>query len=179
MANFGSIVDWVLRLEDRTLAGKTVNLGDGAGWTRFSMTSKNGRGVPWEFWNDVMGAPRMNNDLALIVAKHFYWNEFWTPMQLTHLQNDELAATLMSFGVNDGVERATKLLQQALGLQVDGKLGPVTLAAVLKNDSAILASELRAAQENFYHAVVALHPDRLKDLAGWVKRARAVYPDLP
>lgn len=56
MASFGSIIEWVLRLEDRTLAGKTMNLGDGAGLTRFGVTTKNCPTMSSEFW----GSRRLN-----------------------------------------------------------------------------------------------------------------------
>ncbi len=104
MANFGNCVNWVLRLEDRTLAGRSINLGDGAGWTRFGVTSKNNPSVPPNFWFDTPQAKMMDTATALEVAKDVYWRKYWIPIQGSAFPTDELAATLLSFDVNDGAE---------------------------------------------------------------------------
>jgi len=179
VANFGDVVNWVLRLEDRTLAGKTVNLGDGAGWTRFGVTSKNNPQLPPTFWWEALGQARMANDAALEVAKRFYHEKYWMPLHGTQIVTDELAATLMSFAVNDGLSGAVKLLQGILGLTVDGSLGPKTLSELLANDTPETAAKLRDAQESFYELVVARDQSKQRFLDGWRSRAQVVYPDLP
>lgn len=181
MANFGSIIEWVLQLEDRGLRGNTVNLGDGAGWTRFGLTSNNfSSKLPANFWT---GADRMDNETALEAAKQCYYDAYWTPLGLGQLQCDELAATILSFAVNDEGAgrsgRAVKLLQATLEVPVDGEMGPATASALLAADNATTAVKLRETQESFYRMVVVAHPERSIDLRGWLNRARAVYPDLP
>lgn len=172
MADFGNCINWVLRLEDRTLRGVSKNLGDGAGFTRFGITSKNNPEVPIEFFTT------MPVDQAIEVAKNIYWKKYWVPIQGTLLPTDELAATLLSFDVNDG-SKAVKLLQGCLGLGQDGGFGPVTLRAVLAANPTDLAQDLREAQERFYRALVVQIPGDLQFLDGWIKRARVVYPNLP
>src|SRR5258708_1538011 len=172
MASFGNCINWVLRLEDRTLRGISKNLGDGAGWTRLGITSKNNPQVPVEFFTT------MPIDQALEVAKNVYWQKYWVPIQGNLLPTDELAATLLSFDVNDGAE-AVKLLQGCLGLGQDGSFGPVTLRAVQAANPADLAQELREAQERFYRGLAARNPNDVQFLNGWVKRAQVVYPELP
>ena len=182
MANFGNCINWVLRLEDRTLRGDTVDLKDGAGYTRFGITQKNCPQVPENFWIDTTGAPRMTNDEALEAAQQVYHDRYWTPLQGAAFASDELAATLLSFAVNDGVSDAVKLLQGCLGFAQaarDGKLGPATLQAALMVPSTILIAELQDAQETRYQAIEAAHPGDVKFDAGWRKRAYAHYPDLP
>ncbi len=172
MANFGSCIEWVLRLEDRTLAGKIVNLNDGAGLTRFGITQKNCPQAPAGFWAD------MSNADALEEAKQIYYTKYWTPLRGTQLTSDELAATLLSFAVNDGTSSAVKLLQECLGLPQDGVFGPATLIAVQALDGAILAAKLRDAQEARYQAIEAANPADVRFDAGWRKRAYTQYPDL-
>jgi lysozyme family protein len=174
MANFGSIIEWVLRLEDRTLRGKTANLGDGAGLTRFGITSKNHPNLDPAFWNF------MPVDQALEVAKQLYYDGEWAAIRGSRIANDELAATLMSFAVNDGVSAAVKLLQRVLGLNADGVLGPISLANINAAKSPeSLAESLRDAQWAYYEAVLAAHPEREVNRNGWRNRAYARYPDLP
>jgi type VI secretion system secreted protein VgrG len=175
MANFGSIIDWVLRLEDRTLAGKTEDLGDGAGLTRFGLTVRDeGAVVPPEYFTS------MANEGALEVAKQVYYDRYWTPLQGTQIASDELAATLLSFAVNDGTKTAVELLQRVLGMQVvDGNLGPWTLVAISDHNAEELTEQLRDAQEARYLKIEAERPVDVKFDAGWRTRAYARYPDLP
>src|SRR5579863_3604699 len=98
MANFGNCVEWVLRLEDRKLSGKIVKLQDGAGYTRYGVTSKNHPELPPEFFTTMPVAE------ALELAKQVYWQWYWIPIKGSQLPTDELAATLLSFDVNDGTE---------------------------------------------------------------------------
>jgi len=184
MANYGSIIEWVLRLEDRTLAGKTEDLGDGAGLTRLGLTTRDEGGVlPKYYWVDDLPQYRMSNLAALEVAKQVYYDRYWTPLRGTQLLNDEVAATLMSFAVNDGVGTAVKLIQRVLGVAVDGVLGPNTLAEINYRDSLggseALAEALRDAQEARYLEIEARKPEDAKFDAGWRKRAYVRYPDLP
>lgn len=179
MANFGNCINWVLRLEDRSLRGVSKNLGDGAGWTRLGITSKNNPSVPGRFFYSVLGQfSIMGIQEALEVAKNVYWQKYWIPIQGNSLPTDELAATLLSFDVNDGAE-AVKLLQSVLGLGQDGSFGPVTLRAVQAANPADLAQDLREAQERFYLGILARHPEKEQFRDGWLKRARVVYPELP
>jgi lysozyme family protein len=181
MANFGSIIEWVLRLEDRTLAGKTEDLGDGAGLTRFGLTIRDECLVlPKCYWVDDPPGTRLSNVDALEMAKQIYHDKYWTPIRGNQIASDELAATLMSFAVNDGIETAVELLQRVLGMQaVDGKLGPWTLAAISDHNAEELTEQLRDAQEARYLAIEARKPQDVKFHDGWRKRAYVRYPDLP
>lgn len=182
MANFGNVIEWVLRLEDRTLAGKIVNLGDGAGWTRFGLTFRDDSNcVSPTFWTT------MPREEALDEAKQAYYDIYWTQIQGTAIDDDEVAAEIMSPAVNMGVETAVKLLQRTLGLgedDVDGVLGSGTLRAIRSAGQAqgypALAEALREAQEAHYQTLYDKNPTRdAKFIHGWENRARAHYPDLP
>jgi lysozyme family protein len=71
--------------------------------------------------------------LTLEDAKGIYRLDFWGPLRCEELPRpvDEF---LFDFGVNSGVMRASKALQEAAGVQQDGKIGPRTLAAVKSKD---------------------------------------------
>ena len=167
MANFGNAINWVLQLEDRGLRGIVVNLHDGGGLTRFGITSKNHPEAPADFYTKPAAA-------AIEDAKNIYHTSYWLPIYGGEFQTDELAATLLSFAVNDGVHEAVKLLQGVLGVAVDGAFGPGTLAAVRQISSeADVAERLREAQEAFYRRLGGQY------LTGWLRRAGAVYPALP
>ena len=173
-SNFGNCIDWVLRLEDRALRGTVKDLGDGQGHTRFGIAEKSHPDLTPTFYT-------LPAQAVLEVAKQIYWEEYWKPIQGTFLPTDELAATLLSFAVNDGVHQAVSVLQRSLegDLVVDGGMGPKTLEAVLAQPAAIVAANLRIHQESFYRDVVQRDQTKVKFLAGWITRARVVYPDLP
>jgi len=181
MANYGNCIDWVLRLEDRTLRGAIVDLGDGAGLTRFGLTQRScGSVVPDSYFTT------MDRETALEWAKNVYHERYWVPIHGLQIIGDDLAATLLSFAVNDGVETAVKLIQRVVGVpeeHVDGDFGSGTLAAVTKacevKGSPQVAYELREAQEAYYLGVLQRQPWKEKFRNGWIKRARVIYPNLP
>lgn len=172
--NFGLCIDWVLRLEDRALKGIVKDLGDGQGRTRFGIGEKSHPNLSSTFYTAPAAA-------VLEEAKQVYWEEYWQPIKGVFLPTDELAATLLSFAVNDGVHQAVSILQRSLegDLAIDGGMGPKTLEAVLAAPAAITAANLRIHQESFYRDLVAKHPEKAQFLDGWVTRARVVFPDLP
>lgn len=86
----------------------------------------------WNTWrqthpglpSDVWQAPQ---DQVLAIYKQQYWDA---------LSCDELPAgidfVVFDYGVNSGISRAANLLQQMTGADVDGEVGPDTIAATAK-----------------------------------------------
>jgi uncharacterized protein (TIGR02594 family) len=70
---------------------------------------------------DVRGMP-------LAVAKQIYRSKYWDALRC-----DDLPAgvdyTVFDYGVNSGIGRAGKVLQRLVGTDVDGEIGPKTIAA--------------------------------------------------
>lgn len=151
-ASVDDILTWLLRLEDRTLAGHVTNLGDGAGLTRFGITQKwNARYLPDSFWNANMSTP-----VALQFAKDFYQHEYWDRYNMGEMSMP-LAASVLSCAVNCGISTANKLYAQAEG----------SVWVFIHN------------WINHYLELVEVHPESHKFLTGWTNRANAVFPDLP
>ena len=65
-----------------------------------------------------------NNEVEMI-----YRAGYWSPIKGDDLPHGVDLATF-DFGVNSGVSRAAKYLQRAVGVDADGKIGNVTIAAV-------------------------------------------------
>jgi lysozyme family protein len=171
MSDFDACVTWILQQEDAGLTGKVVNLFDGAGLTRFGIGQHSSPGIPADFYTCSVAQ-------ALEEAKTFYRANFWDRFLGDSILSDEVAATILSFSVNSGLQTTIILLQQVLGFQIrDGIMGPVTLAAVNKMGPP-LAAQLRAAQANFYKMLVAKQPTDARFLAGWLARANRIYPSL-
>lgn len=59
----------------------------------------------------------------------FYHDEFWNPLY-DQIRSERLAVRLFDLGVNLGVKRAVRLIQQIAGVTIDGVFGKQTLRAV-------------------------------------------------
>ena len=103
------------------------------------------------------------------LVKNFYLAHFWNPW-LEGLADIELKKRVFDAGVNMGAETAVKLLQEALGLTVDGAWGPKTLAAANTANNAVAA--FINARVAHYEAIVARNPVDAKYLDDWLARAR-------
>ncbi len=99
-----------------------------------------------------------------------YHDHFWSKCYCDFLPvGVDLAA--FDCGVNQGSGRAKRLLQKALKVKVDGKVGPITLAAVDKADPVELLGEFMVRR--------ALHYSGLLNMAvfglGWFRRLFDIY----
>ena len=92
-----------------------------------------------------------------------YHDEYWEPL----CDNFPTGIDYLYFdmAVNAGPHRATVLLQQAVGVPEDGRIGPITRAAIAKVDPKELIEDYTAAKRWFYQS---LHQPRF--LKGWLNR---------
>jgi lysozyme family protein len=74
--------------------------------------------------------------------------------------------------VNTGVAQAARFLQRSAGVEADGALGPVTMAAVLSGDTRTLVHRYLRLRERFYVRLVARDPAQGRFLRGWLSRLR-------
>lgn len=169
MADATACITWVLRQEDATLSGKVVDLNDGAGPTRFGITRAAGPSA--SFYS-------LPASLALQEAVSIYRSEYWNRLCGDQINYQPLAASLLSFAINDGEGTEAKMLQSILGVVTDGAIGPQTVAAINAADGATLLARLQGAQWQHYQSVAARNPNDIKDLDGWKKRAFRTYPSL-
>lgn len=77
---------------------------------------------------------------------------FWLPDGCDKLP---IGLDLMTFdqGVLCGQGESAKLLQSVVGVEPDGEVGPITLAAIAKNDTAALIQSLASVQADHYRSL--------------------------
>ena len=109
---------------------------------------------------DVWTAPE--NDIEQI-----YHDEYWEP----YCDNFPSGIDYLYFdmAVNAGPHRAAIILQRAVGVTDDGRIGPVTREAVADAIPENLIADYTAAKRDFYQA---LHQPRF--LKGWLNRCNDV-----
>lgn len=93
-------------------------------------------------------------ELTLDRARFLYQRDYWHP-----IKGDELpwhwALAVFDCAVNQGQGTAVRLMQDAVGVTVDGRIGPRTLAAV------------RASTDRQFARFMALRTLRYTRTAGW------------
>lgn len=97
----------------------------------------------------------------------FYWQLFWTPLKAEQLPKG-LDYALFDAAVMSGQERAVKWLQDALGITMDGVIGPQTLEAAQSADNDTV-KKLCAARSDF----LKMQPMFTKN-PGWLPRVNRV-----
>jgi lysozyme family protein len=101
-----------------------------------------------------------------------YQQQYWLP----YCDALPLGIDYMYFdmNVNHGTSRATKLLQQALDVGVDGFLGVVTMHAALNANPKLLIQSITEKRIAFYKAIEAGNASQKRFDRGWMNRASAV-----
>lgn len=100
-------------------------------------------------------------------AAEIYWDEYWTRCR-AHEMPRGVGEVVANIAVNTGHGRASKWLQEAVGVLVDGEIGPLTLAAVNAKRPGVLVAALLDRTELHYRSIAK---GRLaKFLKGWLNR---------
>jgi lysozyme family protein len=156
----------VLGFEDSTLSGKiTVDAG---GRTRFGIAERYHPELQNSLFFTTMGS-----EAALKIAESIYRSRYADPLCVEQISNQDVANKLLSLAVNVGVKRASTWLQDAVLVQGDGRIGPLTLMALSGANAFDVLDDLKADAERFYLADVQEHPEFRQYLDGWLARVRA------
>lgn len=101
----------------------------------------------------------------------FYKQNFWDVNKLDSINDQQLADNVYDFGVNSGVSRGAKTLQQAVGVTADGIIGPGTLNAVNTGDAVAIYNKYNEIKSSLYHTWAAT-PGQLQFLKSWMSRIK-------
>jgi lysozyme family protein len=149
---------------------------DYGGETYKGISRKNFRG--WSGWADIDRLKRdkdfpacldRNADLQGKI-REFYQRNFWTP-SLDVIKDQDLANWLFDKGVNMGIRQAVKLIQRALHVDVDGVIGPQTMAQLNAAEPIALLADCREEAKRFYTKLALNDPTQTRFLHGWLARA--------
>ena len=102
-------------------------------------------------------------------AKRIYYRDYWLPMNLEGIKNEELVLHLFDFGVNAGIRTAIKKIQRIVKAEPDGIIGGQTRGKI--NDfTGDIVRLYKEAWRNYYYAIVRKWPDLKVFLQGWLNR---------
>ncbi len=113
-------------------------------------------------------------NLTWIQAQGIYYNRYWLAGKCDQLP-PQVAILQFDACVNNGVGGATKFLQTALGVTVDGVIGPQTIAAANACDVNTLCTGMCTARKTFYDNLVIARPSDQEYLDGWLRRVTDMY----
>lgn len=106
--------------------------------------------------------------LTLADAKGIYKRDFWDRAQCDKLA-PVLAFQVFDAAVNSGIGQSIRFLQRAVGVADDGSVGPMTLAAIQRRDSAELVARFNAERLEFMTKLTTWPVFG----AGWARRIAA------
>lgn len=107
--------------------------------------------------------------MTLQEAKVVYFKKYWLAAKCDRLQTP-LAEVHFDAAVNHGVGRAAKLLQESLGVDVDGVIGPNTLNVINSSNPFDLARKQNKIRKQFFKSIVERKPSQAVFLEGWLAR---------
>lgn len=164
MADVDEAINYVLHQEDQTLSGVVTHSPDGQR-TRFGIDERYHPELTHSLFYTSMGSIA-----ALEIAKRIYRQEYAEPLSIAEIIDQNVADLLLSLGINCGVHAAAKMLQNVLGVDGDGRIGPITLDAVDRANAEELIGKLRRAGAEYYEALIEANPGLSIYRKGWMQR---------
>ncbi len=122
-----------------------------------------------------MGRPASITDvqnLTKATAKEIYRKYYWDPLKLDEVESYMVSYILFDQGVNRGIGAAARDVQFAVGVLVDGQIGPQTLKAINAMDERKLAISLIKTSQLKYVRIVKGNPSQMIFLEGWINRSQ-------
>ena len=110
--------------------------------------------------------------LPIGVAAQIY-RSYWEAIRGDEIENPKVAALLFDMAVNHGPRSAARLVQRIVGLKTDGKIGPMTLAAINAKGEAEMVGRLIGERIGLYRAIIRRRPNMAVFLRGWIRRAES------
>ncbi|MBU0907749.1 MAG: secretion activating protein, partial [Nanoarchaeota archaeon] len=115
-------------------------------------------------------------------ATPIYKKFFWDAMKLDGYPSG-VDFLMFDFGVNSGPANAKKILQRSLNrqganLEVDGVVGPKTMAMMSKINTEFIVSAMLKERDIFYRKIVANDHSHEANLQGWLNRVAKLTVDV-
>jgi lysozyme family protein len=167
MADVEAAIQYVLHQEDATLSGVVTQTADGKR-TRFGIDEHFHPELASCLFYDSMGSMA-----ALKIAEGIYARQYCDPLCIAEISDQQVANKLLSLGVNCGIGPAAKMLQDALEVPGDGRIGPLTLDALDRAQPSVVLSRVRELAVEHYEDLIHKDQSLAVFRTGWLRRAEA------
>jgi len=112
-------------------------------------------------------------DLTPDDAKALLNAKYIVAPHIDQIPDPQLRCQMSDWSVNSGPEVPIRALQHILGVERDGELGPVTLAALAQRDPKDINNRLATYRIAFLYDIVKANPRLAKFQRGWINRAKS------
>jgi len=164
MADFKTAFLRTMAFEDDPTHPGRVTPEPHGGRARLGVNSLAHPELPDDFWTSPY-------EHALEFAEKLFERDYWAPLKLDSVASQDVANKLYDIAVNQGAGTAARMLQSALGVKVDGKIGPFTLGAANSIESGVLAEKLKALAEARHRKLAEAKPEVYGPwLRAWLER---------
>jgi lysozyme family protein len=120
---------------------------DPGGMTNLGVTKR-----VWEEWTGRESNEAEMRALTPELVETLYKVRFWDACRCDEMPSG-IDYLVFDFAVNAGPSCSAKILQEAVGVDADGMIGPVTLAAVKAQDPDWLIEQFSQAKKDFYRSL--------------------------
>lgn len=163
MADYRQLIPTILKYEGgyaSNIDGKTCTM----------------KGITLATFRNHYGKGKTCNDLRRITDEQWVYvfkNSYWDRWKADSIENQAIANLLVDWVFTSGVY-GIRYPQGVLGVTVDGKVGPKTLAAINNHpDKKHLFKLLWERRKKHFEAIARSNPSKKKFLKGWLKRLSA------
>jgi len=127
-------------------------------------------GVARMFYPD-LDIKNLNREQAIEI----YYDDYWLPMNLSGIYDENLVLQIFDFGVNSrskryGFNTALKAIQRIVDVEQDGKIGPITKDAINNYVGDIVYLYINE-RKKYYFDLARRKPELQVFLTGWLLRA--------
>lgn len=126
------------------------------------------------------GHPVSAADVAALTeaeARAIYLRAYIDDPEFDHIDDAHLRGLLVDSGVQHGPARAVRWVQRAVGVKVDGVLGPISLGAINIANAITLYMRVLARRVRFYGEIISADHTQAENAAGWANRVAAFIDD--
>ena len=166
-------IDAVLVFEGTSYTPGDVAAGDPP--TKFGITN-----IELGAWRKLGRAATPDETKAMdeAEARAIYRANYIVGPGFDQIAHPAVSQMVIDYGVNSGVGTSAMCLQRAVGVETDGKVGPVTLAAVNAADPSTLLQKLVRARVSLLVRWILARPAARGAYVGVIDRAVSFLPSI-
>lgn len=94
---------------------------------------------------------------------------FWDKCRADQINNQSVAEIFVDWCINAGIGKI-KMVQQMVGTQADGIVGPKTIDAINRANQQVLHRQIKLARAKRYIAQIEARPFNMDNFNGWFNR---------